>query len=56
MAQVSEELIPARLGQKAGPANPWVRRGVALGLLAALALFLILLFRPQGLFGKKVEG
>ncbi len=42
MAQVSEEMLQARLGQKAGPANPWVRRGVALGLLAALALFPLL--------------
>jgi branched-chain amino acid transport system permease protein len=42
MAQVSEEMIQARLGQKTGPATPWVRRGVALGLLVALALFPLL--------------
>ncbi len=42
MAQVSEEMLPARLGQTTGPANPWIRRGVALGLLAALALFPLL--------------
>jgi len=42
MAQVSEEMIQARLGQKTGPANPWIRRGVALSLLAVLVLFPLL--------------
>ena len=42
MAQVSEEMIQARLDQKTEPANPWIRRGVALGLLAVLALFPLL--------------
>ena len=42
MAQVSEEMMQARLGQKTEPANPWIRRGAALGLLTVLALFPLL--------------